>query len=183
MKNALCWISLLLILSCTSTKEINTTHQNPQPSTQQTDAGILGIDDVFSGKHRANFFDGITWRRNGHHFTRIEQGENGNEIIQYDAQTAEKEILISSSQLIPPGQTRPLNVEGYEWSDHEELVLLYTNSKRVWRENTRGDYWIFNMSSETLRQIGKDLPASSLMLPNFLRMGILSGMFLVTMFM
>jgi dipeptidyl-peptidase-4 len=167
MKNALCCISLLLILSCTSTKEINTAHQNPQPTTQQTDEGILSIDDVFSGKHRANFFDGISWRRNGHHFTRIEQGENGNEMIQYDAQNAEKEIVISSSQLVLPGQNKPLNVEGYEWSDNEKLILLYTNSKRVWRENTRGDYWIFNMSSKTLNQIGKDLPASSLMFAKF----------------
>jgi len=55
----------------------------------------------------------------------------------------------------------------YSWSDDESLLLLFTNTKRVWRQNTRGDYWVLDMEKKTLRQLGKSLPESSLMFAKF----------------
>src|SRR6201999_719604 len=34
---------------------------------------------------------------------------------------------------------------------------------RVWRYNTKGDYWVYDLTAKTLKQIGKDRPESSLM--------------------
>jgi len=42
-------------------------------------------------------------------------------------------------------------------------VLLYTNSKRVWRQNTRGDYWLLDRTSRQLTRLGGDAKPSSLM--------------------
>src|SRR5262249_26327414 len=50
--------------------------------------------------------------------------------------------------------------------DHGKL-LLYTNSKRVWRQNTRGDYWILDRTTGSLKKIGADAPESSLMFAKF----------------
>src|SRR5262249_9705421 len=43
----------------------------------------------------------------------------------------------------------------------------FTNSKTVWRQNTRGDYWLFNLASNALRKLGGDAPASSLLFAKF----------------
>ena len=35
----------------------------------------------------------------------------------------------------------------YEFSADESRVLIYTNSQRVWRRNTRGDYWVLDVAT------------------------------------
>jgi len=43
-------------------------------------------------------------------------------------------------------------------------VLIFTRSAKVWRLNTRGDYWVLDRRTGTLRQLGgRDAPPSSLM--------------------
>ena len=44
---------------------------------------------------------------------------------------------------------------------------MFTNSQRVWRQNTRGDYWVFAIKSGALKQLGGGGPASSLMFAKF----------------
>src|SRR5277367_436850 len=51
-------------------------------------------------------------------------------------------------------------------SDGQE-VLVFTNSQTVWRQNTRGDYWILNLKSGALRKLGGNASASSLMFAKF----------------
>ena len=46
-------------------------------------------------------------------------------------------------------------------------VLIYTNSRRVWRQNTSGDYWILDRQSKSLRKLGGNVPASTLMFAKF----------------
>ena len=41
--------------------------------------------------------------------------------------------------------------------------LLFTNTRRVWRYATRGDYYLTNTKSGERRQLGVGLPESSLM--------------------
>ena len=44
---------------------------------------------------------------------------------------------------------------------------MFTNTKRVWRLNTKGDYWVLDRSTGSLKQLGKTLPPSSLMFAKF----------------
>jgi dipeptidyl-peptidase-4 len=46
-------------------------------------------------------------------------------------------------------------------------VLIFTNSKQVWRTNTRGDYWVLDLSGWTLKKLGGDGPPSTLMFAKF----------------
>jgi dipeptidyl-peptidase-4 len=48
-----------------------------------------------------------------------------------------------------------------------QSYLVYTNSKKVWRQNTKGDYWVLNLSTGDLHQVGASLPSSSLMFAKF----------------
>ncbi|GHB81149.1 S9 family peptidase [Persicitalea jodogahamensis] len=71
--------------------------------------------------------------------------------------------LVSKEQLTPKGETDALKIRSYAISEDGNKVLIYTNSKRVWRYDTRGDYWLLDKSSNSLTQIGKNRPESSLM--------------------
>ena len=61
------------------------------------------------------------------------------------------------------GATGPLAVESYEFSVDESRVLIFTNSRRVWRRNTRGDYWLLDVATRRLRKLGGDAAPASLM--------------------
>jgi dipeptidyl-peptidase-4 len=46
-------------------------------------------------------------------------------------------------------------------------VLIFTNSSRVWRSNTKGDFWVFDRTNQKLSRLGTRFPASSLMFAKF----------------
>jgi dipeptidyl-peptidase-4 len=98
------------------------------------------------------------WANDGNSYYVIEQ----NEIVQYSLPSLEKKVVVNKHQLTPTGKAA-LNVEWYDFSADGSLALLYTNSSRVWRINTRGDYWVLNLKDYTLKQLGTTLPPSSLM--------------------
>ena len=67
----------------------------------------------------------------------------------------------------PPGSGEPFPIEAYSFSKDKKRFLIFTNSKPVWRENTRGDYWVLDTSSERLQKLGGDAPPSTLMFAKF----------------
>ncbi len=70
---------------------------------------------------------------------------------------------ISAQSLTPPGTKQNLEISSFSFSPDEQQVLIFTNTRRVWRYNTRGDYWIFNRTGNKLHKLGASLPESSLM--------------------
>ncbi|MBE7171762.1 MAG: S9 family peptidase [Williamsia sp.] len=100
----------------------------------------------------------LKWANNGSSYYTIERGA----IAAYELPSFNRSVLVDSSLLIPKGQTAPLAVQSFSLTDDKTKLLLFTNTKRVWRQNTRGDYWVADLSRHTLVQLGKGLPASSL---------------------
>jgi dipeptidyl-peptidase-4 len=70
-------------------------------------------------------------------------------------------LIITSDQIKAAGLTT--RTENIVWNAARDKILIYTNSSRVWRGNTKGDYWYFDLSEAKGRQIGKGLQSSSLM--------------------
>lgn len=90
------------------------------------------------------------------------------DIVFHDPATLESSILISALQLTPPGLDQALAVDDYQWSDDGSKLLIYTNSVKVWRSKSRGDYWVLEIESGQLRQLGgEDADESSLMFAKF----------------
>ena len=69
--------------------------------------------------------------------------------------------------MVPTPGAKPLSVDDYAWSPDNRLLLIFTNSKKVWRLNTRGDYWVLDLTSNKLTKLGGDAPESSLMFAKF----------------
>ncbi len=87
----------------------------------------------------------------------------GGEIVRVDPVTGKKEVLVSTADLTPDGSQSPLGVAEFAFSDSKSKVLLFTNTQRVWRRNTRGDYWVFDRDTKRLKQLGTSLRPQSLM--------------------
>jgi dipeptidyl-peptidase-4 len=77
----------------------------------------------------------------------------------------DKKLVLTAELIKAAGLTT--RIENIVWNTDRSKILIYTNSSRVWRVNSKGDYWYFEMKTGKGRQIGKGLPASSLQFAKF----------------
>jgi dipeptidyl-peptidase-4 len=115
-------------------------------------------------------FGPARWLDGGAFYTTVEPAaadKDAQDIVRYETATGKREVLVSSEKLIPAGGKSPLAIEDYSWSKDKTRLLLYTNSAPVWRQNTRGDYWVLNLPSGKLQKLGADAPASTMMFAKF----------------
>lgn len=108
------------------------------------------------------FAQDIKWDKNGDTFYAVVK----NEIFQHSLPNTVGEKLISSAQLSPKGQA-PLSITDFAFSADGQKVLIYTNTKSVWRLQTQGDYWVYELATGKLTQVGEELPESSLRFAKF----------------
>lgn len=138
---------------------------------QSTDPSLLTIDRIFnSNEFGAQGVGGFRWLKSGNAYTKIEPSatvKGGTDLVSYEAEKGTKTVLISAEKLIPKGETAPLRIAGYEWSADNQQMLIFTNTKRVWRLNTLGDYWVLDLKSWNLKKLGGNAAPSTLMFAKF----------------
>ncbi|UIR54637.1 S9 family peptidase [Sphingobacterium sp. SRCM116780] len=103
------------------------------------------------------------WTAEGDHY--YEFTSKGIEIV--NPKNSERVVFLSRESLIPNGKQEALDIQDFSISTDQEKILLFTNSQRVWRENTRGDYWVFNKKNKQLHQLGSKFTAAQLMFAKF----------------
>lgn len=148
----------------------------------ETDDVILTNEAIFRDRtYKAKVPSTIRWLEDGSGFTVLETvaayegteleldelGEDINpyrEIVFYDPATLDRKVLVSLSQLTPDGAGQALAVDDYQWSDDKSKLLIFANSRKVWRQRSRGDYWILEFDSDRLWQLGGDVPEPSRMM-------------------
>ncbi len=105
----------------------------------------------------------VNWSADGNSYFRTEGGE----IVKYILPENKKTVVIKKDNLKPEKTEKPLAIRSFQFSSAYNKVLIYTNTKKVWRLDTRGDYWVLDLVTKKLQQIGKDKPISSLMFAKF----------------
>ena len=108
------------------------------------------------------FAQEIKWDKKGDTFYSAVK----NEIFRHSLPNTVGEKLISTAQLSPKGQA-PLSITDFAFSADGQKVLIYTNTKAVWRLQTQGDYWVYELQTGKLTQVGGELPESSLRFAKF----------------
>lgn len=126
----------------------------------------LSLERIFnSSEFSAERFGPARWMKDGKSYTTVENSENvkgAKDIVLYSAASGRRKVLVPASKLIPKGESTPLAVESYDWSADGKLMIIFTNGKRVWRQNTRGDFWILDLVSGKLRKLGATFESSTL---------------------
>ncbi len=130
----------------------------------------LTLEDMYSnGTYQQQGFGPVRWMKDSKGYSTLEANKEtgGKDIIRYDAVSAERSVVVNAKQLIPGGTATPLSISNYEWSDDNHKLIVFTNTKRVWRYNTKGDYWVLDIVTGKLQKVGKSLDVSSLMFAKF----------------
>ena len=144
----------------------------PQVQNQSlTQEGKLTLEDIYKNHiYSPKGVMAFRWEDNGHSFLTLEQNPDtgGKDIVLNDIKTGEKTVAVASSDLIPAGWTNPIQIDNFSWSPDRTKLMVYTNSKKVWRTNKRGDYWLYVPETGELRQLGrKDFEPSYMQFAKF----------------
>jgi dipeptidyl-peptidase 4 len=138
---------------------------------QQTDSSLLTLTRVYgSGEFAPQKFGPSRWLGDGAAYTTLEPTADGQgeDLIRYDVESGRREVMVSARELTPKGGDGPLAVEDYAWSPDGRKLLVFTNTRPVWRLNTRGDYWVLDRANGALRQLGgREAKPSTLMFAKF----------------
>jgi len=122
----------------------------------QQDSSLVTLERLFnSDDFSQDFFGPARWLGDSGYttFEAAPQGR-GRDLVRTDPATGQKQVLLAASRLIPTGDSLPLPVENFTVSSDGKQVLIYTNSQRVWRQKTRGDYWVLEVATGKLRKLG-----------------------------
>jgi dipeptidyl-peptidase-4 len=133
--------------------------------TNLTPERIFNSDDF-----KVNSFGPARWLDNEAGYTTLEAtavDEKVKEIVRCAIPSGERTVLVTAAQLQPPDADQPLIIKDYDWSPDKTRLLIFTNSKRVWRVHSRGDYWVLDLGNGRLTKLGGDAPESSLMFAKF----------------
>jgi dipeptidyl-peptidase-4 len=137
---------------------------------KQADPSLLTLDRIFGGEFRPDSFGPFRWLGEGVAYTTLEASpsiKGSRDVVRYETKTGKRSVLVPAEKLKPAGQTTPLSIDDYAWSEDGAKLLIFTNSQRVWRQNTRGDYWVLELKSAKLTKLGGDSKPATLMFAKF----------------
>jgi dipeptidyl-peptidase-4 len=115
------------------------------------------------GSFRSVAQNQFKWAPDGKGYFQVES----NEIVHYSLPQRARTVIVPAARITPAGAASPLLIADYQFTSDQKKVLIFTNTRKVWRLETRGDYFLADLSKATLRAIGKGRAPSSLMFAKF----------------
>ena len=137
---------------------------------EDKDPSRLTVQRIFGANEFEPEHISVRWLEGENGYTTLEPSTDpagGRDIVRHDPKTAATDSLVRAEHLVPPGRHAPLGLDDYEFSSDRSRLLIFTNSQRVWRTNTRGDYWVLDRTSHEIQKLGGEAPAASLMHAKF----------------
>lgn len=118
----------------------------------------LSVDRIYGKNEFAAEKFGVNWMPEGGSYFVKQPAEpgNGDDIVLINPlEPSDTKVLIAAKDLIPSGQKKPVEIESFQVSQDGNKILIFNNTKRVWRYKTRGDYWIADLQNDVVRQLGR----------------------------
>lgn len=132
------------------------------------DSSLITLDRLYSGEFQQDRERDIQWDKNGEGYIIIEKSntiKGADELVHYTSASQKRTIFVPAEKLLANGNS--LAIESFTLSPDATKVLLFTNSSRVWRSNTKGDYWVYDLKLQSLKQLGASFEPSSLMFAKY----------------
>lgn len=146
------------------------------PDDNGQNPAILTLERIFTEKaFEAKSFGPACWLEDDSGYLVLENdGNSGKDeklakqkIVHYDLERGESRVLATAEHLTPEEAEKPLKVADFQVSKGQQQLLIFTNTRRVWRTNSRGDYWALDLRSHHLKKLGGDADPSTLMFAKF----------------
>lgn len=117
----------------------------------QAQESTLSVDSIWGSQHFSSSTIAVRWVPDGNYYTETTANpDGGRDFVRVNAATGESEVLISGPQLVLDGESDPLTIESYQFSADGSRLLIFTNSVRVWRANTKGEFYVWDFSTARL---------------------------------
>jgi dipeptidyl-peptidase-4 len=123
---------------------------------------LLAIGMVAVQLVTAQLSSGTQWTADGNGYYQTKGGE----IVQVDIKTGAEKLMVKKAQLTTAAG-KSIFPAAFSFSSDNGNLLIFTNTAKVWRYNTKGDYWVMNIAANKLTQLGKGRPSQSLMFAKF----------------
>ena len=131
------------------------------------DPSLLTLERIYASREFSQErLEEIQWIESGNAYVTVENSASGTqELIRWESKTLKRSVFLPAEALSAGGKT--ISIESFSLSHDGSKVLLFTNSSRVWRSNTKGDYWVYDLQTKKLKQLGSKFESSSLMFAKF----------------
>jgi len=116
----------------------------------------LSVERIFaSPDFRLRYLPAVQWMADGQRYTFVQANaqSGGTDLVVEDARTGARSVLIPAAKLTPAGASTPINIEEYQWGPGEKKLLIFTNTQPVWRYNTKGTYYVYDLAAGTLTPV------------------------------
>ena len=113
----------------------------PAPVAAQTELTVERIFDA--GDFDVRSVGPIQWLGEDGRFTFV-RGSGGLTDLVAEEPGGRQLVLAAGRTLVSSDGADTLAIENYAWSNDGRRLLVFTNTQRVWRQNTRGEYWVYD---------------------------------------
>ena len=121
---------------------------------QEAAAPALTVHAIWATREFASDLASLQWTADGAAYTTSDEDSAGNtDLYRVDAVSGKKERLVRGADLVPPGARKPIAIEEYKFSVDGTKLLVFANSARVWRQNTKGTYYVWDLVAKRLTPV------------------------------
>jgi len=117
----------------------------------QNQAKEISLEDIYKKyKFYPEGIENLRSMNDGEYYTVLSEGKY---INRYQYETGDFSGRIFS---VTENETPFRNIDSYSFSKDEKLVMLTTNSEKIYRHSFRADYYIFNRETKELKPLSKN---------------------------
>ena len=123
---------------------------------QPADTTAFSLENIHArGAFSPEAFQGGRWADEGPVITYIQPADSGDatHLMRYNLETGDSTRVIDGTNLYADDVDRVVPIEDYQFSEGGDKVLIYTDSKQVWRANTKGYYYVYDPSAQSLTPV------------------------------
>jgi dipeptidyl-peptidase 4 len=121
---------------------------------QGVQAPPLTVHTIWGSREFAGDLVSLAWAPDGKTYTTLgDDDSGGSNVYRVDAVTGKKDLLVRGADLVPPGAQHPIAIEEYSFSGDGSKLLVFTNTVRVWRLNTKGTYYVWDLAAKRLTPV------------------------------
>ena len=97
---------------------------------------------------------GLASMNDGEHYSVLDEVDGKQTIDQYSYTTGQKvRTLVDGADLVVPGTSAPVPMEGYRFSSDEKMVMIEADVEPLYRYSYHATHYVFDRAARTLRPL------------------------------
>lgn len=114
----------------------------------QSESKKISLDDIFKSQiFRPQYFSGIVHMNNGEMYAHLKNDS----INLFDYKSGNfKGTIVSSIELIPPGDSTSIGMRNFTFSQNEKIILFSTKTEKIYRHSSKSYNYVYNIDEGSL---------------------------------